>query len=114
MRRKVRRKKADEYRVRRKRRKKSGLVGLKGDSTVTAANSNSTLSPAPSRESKPLFAGGSDGRIVASVDPARNRWLGEFLAECDRGRVYVADLDGLTRNEVNGCPVSDPQDEDGR
>lgn len=54
---------------------------------------------------------GGDGRIVASVDPARNRWLGEFLAECELGHVYITEPEALRRNEVNGCPVCDTGDE---
>lgn len=47
----------------------------------------------------PVF--GSDGRQVASVNPARSVWLDRLLAECDHGHVYVLPDDDLL---IEACP----------
>ncbi len=42
---------------------------------------------------------GANGRVIATVDASRSRWLGVLLAECDAGHCYVMTSD------MAGCPV---------
>jgi len=42
-----------------------------------------------------------DGRIIATVDAARSRWMGTLLAQCDLHHVYLLDAD----DPWVGCPI---------
>lgn len=48
---------------------------------------------------------GPDGQVIATVKSVSSQWMGQFLAECDNGHLFVTDPDAVARGEVEECPV---------
>jgi len=49
-----------------------------------------------------------NGRIVATVDASRSRWMGCLLAECPQGHIFIID------DTADECPVCYPPRTDDR